>query len=576
MKRIKKIISVILTVSVLISAVAVNFSLNTAAATTQTAYINGDTVNVRKGAGTNYGKITQISYRQVTVLSKNGDWLNIKFMQDGSEIIGWIKYDSSYVYIDTNDPDLDFNTQLTKFPESYRAALTALHSKYPNWKFVPDNVNATFDASVELQMAEMRKQVQTSQPISWRSMGKGAYDWSTGKWIETNGGWVAASREAIRYYMDPRNFLNEDYVYMFLMQSYGNVSYTAEGVKSIVSGTFLNTDEYINIILNAGKTAGISPYIIASKIIQEQGSAGTSSLISGTYSGYEGYYNFFNWNASGSNETAVIQNGLKYAKGQGWSTKEKAIAGGAKLLADGYIEVGQDTYYYQDFNVHFTGKLWHQYAQAVHDAASKGTSLKKNYGDKYNYTLYFRIPVFKNMPSANCVKPVENDGLNNYYLNGITVSGLTPTFYRYTYKYDLNVTGDTMADVSVPDKATLTSASEFSLNKGSNTVTLTVKSQTGYTSSYTIAVNATTACKLYINKASSGSGGTASSVKLGDINSDGNITVSDMATIRLHLLSKYTLSGNAFTSADINKDGKITVSDMATVRLHLLGKYTIS
>ena len=61
----------------------------------------------------------------------------------------------------------------------------------------------------------------------------------------------------------------------------------------------------------------------------------------------------------------------------------------------------------------------------------------------------------------------------------------------------------------------------------------------------------------------------------GDINGDGNVTVSDMATIRLHLLGKYILSGNPFSAADINGDGKVTVSDMATVRLHLLGKYII-
>lgn len=570
MTYIKKSLSVLLVMSLLISALITRFSFNVSASTVATAYINGDKVNVRTGPGTSYSKVEEngISYRQVTVLATEGSWLKVKYMNGGVEKNGYIYNDSSYVYIDRNDPNLDFNSQLANFPESYRPALIELHNKYPNWRFVPDNVNCGFEQSVQLQMSEMRKQVHvSSHPISWRSMGKGAYDWSANTWIVTNGGWTGASREAIRYYMDPRNFLNSSEIYMFLMQSYGNVTYTADGLRSIVANTFLNTDEYINIILNAGKQSGISPYIIASKIIQEQGSqGGDNALVSGVY----GYYNFFNFGASGSNTQEVIANGIETAKNNGWDTKEKSIIGGAKTLADGYVEVGQDTYYYQDFNVHFTGKLWHQYAQAVHDARNKGLSLQKEYADKTNYTLVFRIPVFKDMPASACPRPVENSNQNNYYFNNISVSGLTPSFYRYTYAYDLQVNGDTTVNVSIPDTASLACNTEFPLKMGNNTVVLKVKSQSGYTNDYIIYVNAIRNCTLYINKGSS-----ANAANKGDVNGDGKISVSDMATIRLHLLGKYTLSGNAFSSADVNGDNKITVSDMATVRLHLLGKYTI-
>ena len=575
MTSIKKIFSFLLIFSILISALFTEFSFGVSAATVTNAYINGDAINVRPGPGTSYKKVEQISYRQVTVLATEGQWLKIRYMNSGEEKTGYIYNDSGYVYIDKNDPDLDFNSQLANFPESYRAALTELHNKYPNWKFVPDNVNCSFEQAVQLQMSEMRKQVQLEyHPISWRSMGKGAYDWSTGKWIDTNGGWTGASREIIRYYMDPRNFLNSSEIYMFLMQSYGNVTYTAEGLKSIVANSFLDTEEYINIILNAGKTAGISPYIIASKIIQEQGpQGGDNALVSGKY----GYYNFFNFGASGSGNQDVITEGIEFAKKNGWDTKEKSIVGGAKQLADGYVEVGQDTYYYQDFNVHFTGKLWHQYAQAVHDARGKGASLKKEYEDKVNYTLVFRIPVFKDMPAVASPKPVENSNQNNYYFNSISVSGLTPSFYRYTYNYDLHVTGDTIIDVSIPSTASISCALEFPLKAGNNKVVLKVRSQSGYDNDYTINVNADQNCTLYINKGNANvSGGTSQVKGKGDINGDGKITVSDMATVRLHLLGKYTLSGDTFKSADVNGDGKITVSDMATVRLHLLGKYTIS
>ncbi len=581
MTHIKKSLSLLLIISLLISTLFIELSFNVSAASVTTAYINGGNVNVREGAGTQYNVIEKISYRQATVLEISGQWLKIKYMNGGNERIGYIFNNSEYVYLTANDPDLDFASQLNNFPESYRAALTALHNAYPNWRFVPDVVNCGFEEAVQLQMSEMRKQVQLSyHPISWRSMGKGAYDWLKGQWVDTNGGWTGASREVIRYYMDPRNFLNADEIYMFLSQSYGNVTYTEEGLKSIVTGTFMDTPQYISIILEAGKQSGISPYMIASKIRQEQGTCidkdgnvVLGSLISGTYSGFEGYYNFFNWQASGESNAAVIQNGLSYAKQQGWDSIEKSIIGGAKKLADGYVEVGQDTYYYQDFNVHFTGKLWHQYAQGVHDARNKGAALQKEYKDKTNYTLVFRIPVFKEMPASASPKPVENEALNNYYFNDISVGGLMPSFYRYTYKYDLQISGDTIVDISIPDTATLDCATEFTLNAGNNTVVLRVKAQTGYTNDYTINVNAAQNCTLYINKGNANTSG--STVKKGDINGDGKISVSDMSTVRLHLLGKYTLKDDALNAADINGDGKISVSDMSTVRLHLLGKYTI-
>ena len=592
MTHTKKILSIFLVFSVLLTAVFTEFSINASAATQKGVVVNiNDSLNIRSEAKKS-GKVLGKIYNgdNVTVNKKaNGEkvtdseisgspssnvWYNITY----NKITGWVS--SLYIsiipeYVNDNK----FESQISAFPNSYKSYLRQLHAQYPNWKFVADNTNIDFNAAVAAQSENMKKQVQmSSQPISWRSMGKGSYDWSKNKWIDQNGGWTGASREIIGYYMDPRNFLNSGEVYMFLMQSYGNETYTAASLKSIVSGSFLDTTEYINMILKAGKEAGVSPYVIASKIRQEQGTKGDSSLISGNYTGaggaYKGYYNFFNWNASGSTTTAVIENGLKFAKTCGWNTKEKSIVEGAKMLAENYIAKGQDTYYYQDFNV--KNNAAHQYAQAVHDARSNGNSMRKHYADKTDAALVFKIPVFKNMTSSAHFKPVENDTCNNYYFDKISVSGLTDSFYRYTYNYNLYVTGDTVVDVSVPKTAYINCALEFPLKKGINKVVLRVRSQSGYTNDYTITVEASKKCTLYLNKGSSNVWGSSStSISKGDVNSDGKITVSDMATIRLHLLKKYTISDSLFPYADINGDNKITVSDMATIRLHLLGKYKI-
>jgi len=612
MTRFKKFVSVILCVALLLSALFTEFTFNVSAATIKIAYIDGTGVGVWKKASNDTNESTlldRISDRSVTVIGttigKDGNsWIKVKYIGNenddnsaatyGKEVTGYIRNASkdTWVRVVEYDFDLDFETQLEKFPESYRAALIELHEKFPNWRFIPDPVNMTFTKAVSLQDVGMRKQTDYSD-LSWRSMRTGSYSWADKKWISTNGGWYGASREAIAYYMDPRNFLNEDEIYMFMSQSYDMGVYTEAGLKKIVAGTFLEkkyTDSndteyggsYIKVIMEAAKQSGVSPYILASKIIQEQGSGGTSSLISGSYNTtYKGYYNFFNFKAYGDTSAEVITNGLKYAKQRGWNSRSASIIGGAKEFALGYIENGQDTYFYQDFNIQFPEKgINHQYAQAVHDARSKGYSLRKTYNSDTQADLTFKIPVYTKIPETLAKKPARNSNLNNYYFEDIKVSGLTPSFDMFTYKYDLKVTGDTIVDADFPSKATMVSDSEFTLKKGNNKVVLTVKSQSGYTTDYVITVNAAKACKLYVNKDPNDSDenplpDSEPVIKKGDVNDDGKITVSDMANIRLHLLNKYTLVGNAVKAADINNDGKITVSDMANVRLHLLGKYTI-
>ncbi len=580
----KKIFSVLLIFSLLMSALFIKFEFN-ASALSSRGTVTADILRIREEANTNSaekgkvegGNTVKLNSEAKGELIENDDgksdiWYNITY----NGITGWVS--SIYIsQIPEYTTDQSFETTIENFPESYKPYLRELHAQYPNWKFVADVVNIDFSYAVSLQNTAVKKQVQiSSQPISWRSMGVGAYDWNTNQWVSYNGGWTGASREIIQYYMDPRNFLNSSDIYMFLLQSYEGATYTAAGLKNIVSGTFLDTTEYINIILNAGKQSGVNPYIIASKIKQEQGSSGTSALISGTYKGYEGYYNFFNWSASGSTDTAVIENGLAYAKNNGWNTKEKSIVEGAKLLAGKYISKGQDTYYYQDFDVY--GNAGNQYAQAVHDAKSKGSALQKLYGSMNDIELTFKIPFFKNMPHTACLKPVENDTLNNYYFNNISVSGLTPSFDRFTYKYNLQVSDDTLVDISIPSTAYISCDLEFPLVTGDNTVVLKVRSESGYTTDYTIYVKAEKDCTLVINKGEAKIWNDESSnvsQGKGDINGDGKITVSDMGTIRLHLLGKYTITGDAFNAADINGDGKISVSDMGTIRLHLLGKYKI-
>ena len=589
MTKIKKFISLFLIFAMLFSVISCGFVLPTSAATVTTMYIEGTGVGVRTGPGTEYTLIERVNNRSATVLNSNptldskGDyyWYNISYFNGSEQITGWVAFDDEYIRIVTYNPDAGFEEKIGAFPESYRDALRALHQEYPNWEFIPEPVNITFREIVDLESSDMRKQVSfNSQPVSWRSMGRGAYEWSSLEWIQTNGGYTGASREIVAYYMDPRNFLNADDIYMFLQQGYDSSLQTEEGLRSIISGTFLENGysdpndteydgDYVKVLMAAAEQSGVSPYILAAKIRQEIGVSGTSPLVSGTYYGYENLYNFFNIGASGSDTTAVIVNGLTYARNKEWTTRSAAIIGGAKWYSNGYITSGQDTYYYQDFNVHNPSSLWHQYAQAVYDAYNKGRGIKSAYSEQKNFNLFFRIPIFLDMPESVSEMPEKSSKCNNYYLSSIQASGLTPSFNKYTYEYNLLVSGDSnIIATPISDTASIVSDSSFDLEEGDNTVVITVKSETGYTTDYKINIHAERDCTVYVN----GSGDIVTpAVTKGDTNGDGAITLRDLANVRLHLLGLISLSGNDALGADTNADGQIALRDLANIRLHLLG-----
>lgn len=65
-------------------------------------------------------------------------------------------------------------------------------------------------------------------------------------------------------------------------------------------------------------------------------------------------------------------------------------------------------------------------------------------------------------------------------------------------------------------------------------------------------------------------------VKKGDTNGDGKITIIDLANVQKHILGIITLSGNNLKGADTNGDNKITIVDLANVQKHLLGLIKLS
>lgn len=446
--------------------------------------------------------------------TSSGLWYGIGFYLNGDYYRGYVT--SEYVTVDKrNDykPDADFEEYLDSqgFPDSYKDGLRQLHAQYPNWVFVADHNGKDWSDVLENQNVIGRSLTYGSAKSSWKSVADGCYDWESGQYTQLDsGGWVQASSALVEYALDPRNFLNADNIFMFENLSFDSSLQDESGLESMVDGTFMENSShdltydgrnytYITGLLLAGQESGVSPYHLASRILQEQGNSGYGSSISGTQSGYYwGYYNYYNIGAYASGGLTAVQNGLKYASYpdsstlRPWNTRMKSIIGGAIYLGKSYINRGQNTLYYEKFDM--TGR-GHQYMTNVLAPRSESVKSAQGYSDsnKNNIAFIFRIPVYENMPENVCEIPT-GDGSPNNRLSDLYVDGysLTPTFSLYKTEYSLIVDYDTssvyVGGSTLDSSADVSGLGYHDLSVGSNDITITVMAANGDNQDYTITV----------------------------------------------------------------------------------------
>ncbi len=646
---------------------------------TGTATVKASSLNVRSDAGTGYSAVARLAAGASVRITgeKTGTdgktWYQIQYTgSNGQSGTGYVS--SSYIRIPVSySADANFEAYLTSqgFPESYKDGLRQLHAQYPNWVFRAKNTGIDWNTAVENESVLGRNLVATGSISSWKSVESGAYNWDNSTWTGFDGSnWVAASQDIIRYYMDPRNFLDDTYVFQFLSHEYDRNSQTKEGLTGMVSGSFLSgttdstgtggssssagtsssggsssnsssgsvskegpggrngaTDDsghgpgvvggspsgsnsssssqstsgsadvstqapgsssgnnsttetstgngnvslesphasvtpkehnlltasvslvapgqsdgsstdnstgisqpgnitsqsgtitdtatgtsdqtgstasvstsksYVDILMDAAAKSGVSPYVLAAMILQEQGVNGATPLISGNYSGYSGYYNFFNVEAYQSGSMSATQMGLRYASqsgtyGRPWNTVEKSILGGAQNYGDNYVKAGQNTFYLKKFNVQGSNPYKHQYMSNVQGAASEAERLSKAYSSLKNSALEFYIPIFNNMPEQACAAPTGNGSPNNK-LSNLSADGfsLTPSFGKDTLSYNLivdtSVTSIQINASTADANASVAGTGNVELTGNSNDIAITVTAQNGSTRTYNIHI----------------------------------------------------------------------------------------
>ena len=229
--------------------------LDSYADTVRPAVVNATTLNVRSGPGTSYsvsGKITNGTNVNVigeTAAADRKVWYQIEYGggKRGYVLSSYIKFPVAY----SNDSDFESYLNSQGFPESYKPGLRQLHAEYPNWIFTAQHTNLNWEDVIANESVVGRNLVHTSSDSSWKSTAEGAYDWNTSTWPGLDSSsYVAASDGIIRYYMDPRNFLDDKYVFQFLVHSYNASVQTAEGLRTMVQNTFLSGSAGVSGTIN--------------------------------------------------------------------------------------------------------------------------------------------------------------------------------------------------------------------------------------------------------------------------------------------------------------------------------------
>ncbi|MDE7019151.1 MAG: Ig-like domain-containing protein, partial [Lachnospiraceae bacterium] len=377
---------------------------------------------------------------------------------------------------DDGYPDVD------QFPASYQNALYALKQKHPNWIFVRMDTGIDWATAIEKELGD-KSLVPSKSSGSWQN---GTY----------GQGWSYASEGILKYYMDPRNFLTDPEIFQFEQLTFNSSYHTTTAVQEVLKNSFMSStipgdsQTYAQAFTGIGQNLGVSPFHLASRVLQEQGTKGSSALISGTYAGYEGYYNYFNVGASGKTDKEVVQSGLKRAISEGWNTRYKSLYGGAAIIGAKYILQGQDTLYLEKFNVSNGGypNFTHQYMQNIQAPSSESVNIRKAYNNAgaLENSFVFKIPVYLNMPASACSKPETTDAitLDKTAIDSLEVNKtvvLIPYVNGSKVDYVSNMTfassNPTVADVDSQGKVTAKSPGTTTISctrKGANTATCTV------------------------------------------------------------------------------------------------------
>lgn len=200
------------------------------------------------------------------------------------------------------------------FPDSYinssdnlgngSVGLEALQNAHPNWKFVAFNTGLDFEEAVKGELAG-----------------------------------TPTTEEHLRDYLDPRNWLNEKYVFQFESIKKSDAVQSVSSVNAILKNTWManskityldtmgnsktvdEVDSYADAMIKASNDTNLSANYIAAKIRQENGGTSNSATaVCGKKEPFKGIYNYFNIGAY-----VTASDGLAWAAGFLKASRDTAL-----------------------------------------------------------------------------------------------------------------------------------------------------------------------------------------------------------------------------------------------------------
>ena len=440
------------------------------------------------------------------------NWYKVSY---GDNKIGYVcgTYVITEVDVDLDgDEAVNYRNSLKSagFPDSYLDDLVKLHFEHPTWQFVPFNTNLDWNTVIENESVAGRNLVWYSYGEGYRSKESYSYNYATDEYYrhskEIN--WWYASPEAIAYYMDPRNYLNSKNIFTFESLSYESSFQTSGIVDKILGNSFMpnlykkySSNPYTDAFIEAAGTYNVSPIHLASRVLQEQGINGSSTGL-GTYKGYENIFNFYNIKAVGNDPSVALLwakggvDGTLTSYGRPWDSPYKSIIGGAKFLSEDYISIGQNTLYFEKFDVsRSNGYYTHQYMQNLTAPLTEGVTTYSSYSSingLLDEALVFIIPVYNNMPSTKVEIPSNNNP--NSYLKSIKVNdkeldGFAYDKLNYSMEADAGVDSIKIEATSINNKASIEGLGTVKLENGDNKITIKVTAENGNVTNYVLVIN---------------------------------------------------------------------------------------
>lgn len=523
--------------------------------------------------------------------NEQGDWIvpevyknldpgDVITLVDGTKVASTnSKCSTDYYYIDymgykgyACGDYINFNTEgkyydelrTAGFPESYLLSLNALKEQHPNWIFTAFKTDLDFEqvitnqSNVEYdsynQRYWSRSYIQTTNKL-FLSKQNGSYNSSddTYNQLET-GGWYAANKQTVAYYVDPRNFLNIYDVFMFENLGYNSTYQTKDALTKIFSGTDLL--QYVDYYMEAANYTdvekkinnNVSPIFLGARSRQEV--VKKDGTLSDSANGGSGVYNFYNLGANSTCDNPVAC-GLAYATGRSWTDPRTAIIGGASEIANGYINQKQNTLYFQKFNI--TGNIYgdfsHQYMTNISAPKSESRSTYNSYSKIENIldsNIEFVIPIYANMPEQASNLPITENDI-------VEVSDIKTLISELGYVVKNNYI---IVDL---DKNRNVFTNEMS-NKGMN-VTVTNENNLeilGTGDIITVTSGSTTETYTVVIK--------------GDVSGDGKVKAYDYAKIKQYLMGSGSLDNAYKEAADYNNDNAVKAYDYKLIKDYIMAQ----